>query len=184
MSGKTLDFAALFAAVPGAHLALTPDFTIVAATDDRLRVTMTTREGTIGRHLFEAFPDNPDDPAADGVRNLTASLNRVLATRRSDRMPVQRYDIRRPPSEGGGFEERFWSPLNTPVLAEDGSVRYIIHSVDDVSELMRLRQSNTELEEEVEELELRDAAHAESLRAVEEKFRRLGGIGEIRRRGR
>ena len=29
------------------------------------------------RHLFEIFPDNPEDPAADGVRNLRASLERI-----------------------------------------------------------------------------------------------------------
>lgn len=52
------------------------------------------------------FPDNPDDPAATGVGNLRASLDRVLKTGRPDTMAVQKYDIRRPESEGGEFEVR------------------------------------------------------------------------------
>lgn len=51
---------------------------------------------------FNVFPDNPDDPKAEGVRNLPASLERVRQDRVADAMPVQKYDIRRPESEGGG----------------------------------------------------------------------------------
>ena len=51
--------------------------------------------------MFDVFPDNPDDPAANGVRNLRASLERVRETCAPDRMPIQRYDIRRPEAEGG-----------------------------------------------------------------------------------
>jgi len=108
------------------------------------------------------FPDNPDDPEATGTSNLHASLDRVLATRAADTMAVQKYDIRRPQSEGGGFEERFWSPVNSPVLAGNGRILYIIHRVEDVtdyvhasrlgqlererSEALRRRNETTELE--------------------------------------
>ena len=54
-------------------------------------------------------------------------------------MAVQKYDIRRPDSEGGGFEERYWSPLNSPLLTADGRVQCIVHRVEDVTELMRMR---------------------------------------------
>ena len=59
-------------------------------------------------------------------------------------MPVQKYDIRRPDDEGGGFEERFWSPVNSPVCDEEGAVPYIIHRVEDVTEFVRLKQQRTE----------------------------------------
>ena len=39
--------------------------------------TMTDRDTLVGQHLFEAFPDNPDDPEATGVSHLRASLDRV-----------------------------------------------------------------------------------------------------------
>jgi hypothetical protein len=68
------DFRAMFQSVPGLYLVLTRDLTIVAASNAYLRATMTERDEITGRHLFDVFPDNPDDPAATGVSNLRASL--------------------------------------------------------------------------------------------------------------
>ncbi|NNN07291.1 MAG: PAS domain S-box protein [Elusimicrobia bacterium] len=127
------DFRALFESAPGLHLVLTPELVISAVTDAYLSATMTKRAEILGRHLFDVFPDNPDDPAATGVRNLKASLERVLKNRAPDAMAVQKYDIRRPESEGGGFEERYWSPVNSPVFGPDGRLAYIIHRVEDVT---------------------------------------------------
>src|SRR5688572_15605683 len=97
------DFRALFESAPGLYLVLTPDLVIVAVSEAYLAATMTERSGILGRGLFEVFPDNPEDPQATGVANLRASLERVLELRRADAMAVQKYDIRRPESEGGGF---------------------------------------------------------------------------------
>jgi signal transduction histidine kinase/CheY-like chemotaxis protein len=138
------DFRALFESAPGLYLVLTPDFTIVAVSDAYLRATMTTRESIVDRNIFEVFPDNPADSAPTGTRNLRASLNRVLQQRRPDTMAVQKYDIRRPEAEGDGFEERYWSPINFPVLQGD-AVAYIIHRVEDVTEFVRLEQDGVKL---------------------------------------
>jgi signal transduction histidine kinase len=134
------DFRSLFERTPGLYLVLAPDLTIVAVNDAYARATMTVRDEIVGRGLFDVFPDNPDDPAATGVSNLRASLDRVRALLRPDAMAIQKYDIRRPEAEGGGFEERYWSPLNTPVLDGDGRLLWIIHRVEDVTDLVRLRQ--------------------------------------------
>ena len=141
--GVAPDFRTLFEAVPTPFLVVWPDerFTIVAVSDSYLRATLTTRESLLGRGLFEAFPDNPDDPVATGVRNLRASLGRVRATRAPDRMPIQKYDI---PHPGGGFEERHWSPLNSPVLSPEGELTHILHHVEDVTEVVRLRRESFE----------------------------------------
>jgi PAS domain S-box-containing protein len=77
------------------------------------------------------------------VANLSASLARVLATRRADDMAIQKYDI---PCPEGGFEERWWSPRNIPVLSADGAVRYIIHQVEDVTAEIRERQRAADAE--------------------------------------
>jgi signal transduction histidine kinase len=116
---------------------------------------MTKREEIVGRKLFNVFPDNPDDPAASGVRNLRASLDRVLQNRVSDSMPLQKYDIRRPEEEGGGFEERFWSPFNSPVLDGEGKISYIIHRVEDVTEFVELKRRGSEQAKATEELRVR-----------------------------
>ena len=153
------DFRTLFEASPGCYLVLTPDLIIVAVSDAYVRATLTTREGLLGRALFDAFPDNPDDPNASGVRNLRSSLERVLRDRVPDTMPVQKYDIRRPDSEGGGFEERHWSPVNSPVLGANGEVAFVIHQVEDVTHLVRLEQRGHELDEAIRELSIRGEGH-------------------------
>src|ERR1041385_4695551 len=151
-SCPTPDFQALFESAPGLYLVLTPDLTIVAVSDAYLQATMTKREEILGRGLFQVFPDNPDDLGATGVRNLRASLQRVMQNRTADAMAVQKYDIRRPESAGGGFEERYWSPLNSPVLGPRGEVSYIIHRVEDVTEFVRLRQRGSERDRRVGEV--------------------------------
>ncbi|MES2464189.1 MAG: PAS domain-containing protein, partial [Armatimonadota bacterium] len=125
---------------PGLFLVLTPDLRIVAVTEAYLGATRTSRDQILGRNLFNVFPDNPQDPQATGVRNLSDSLARVLATGAPDQMPFQKYDISRPDTEGGGFEERHWSPINTPVLGSDGAVTYIIHRVEDVTAFVHLQE--------------------------------------------
>ena len=138
----SVDFRAIFESLPGLCLILAPDhptYTIVAVSDAYLRATMTTRHGIIGRGLFEVFPDNPDDVGATGARNLAASLRHVLSHREPHTMAVQKYDIRRPTGE---FEERHWSPVNSPVFGDDGSIIYIVHRVEDVTEFMLLKRSH------------------------------------------
>jgi signal transduction histidine kinase len=152
---RTPDFRRLFESAPGAYLALTPDFRIVAVSDAYLTATMRTRDELLGRGIFEAFPDNPDDPSATGVRQLTASLARVVRDRAPDAMAVQKYDIRRRAEAGGGFEERFWSPINSPVFGSDGELCYIIHRVDDVTEFIRLKQQGQAQEQLTESLRAR-----------------------------
>jgi PAS domain S-box-containing protein len=166
------DYQAIFDATPGNYLLLSPDLTIVGVNQCYLTATMTRRDDIVGRGLFEIFPDNPEDPNADGVRNLRASLQRVMAGKRPDRMPVQKYDIRRPESEGGGFEERYWSPLNSPVLDDRGEVSYIIHWVEDVTEFIRLKQQmmeqdlrNTELESKASRIEAEVYLRSEAIEA-------------------
>jgi PAS domain-containing protein len=129
------DFQALFESAPGLYLVLKPDLTIVAVSDACLRATMTTREAILGRGIFEVFPDDPADATAAGVHNLRASLQRALQSGTPDTMPVQKYDIRRPAAEGGAFEERYWSPVNSPVFDSRNRIRYIIHRVEDVTAL-------------------------------------------------
>ncbi len=124
----------IFESLPGLFLILTPEFSIVAASDSYLKATMTDRSGIIGRNLFEVFPDNPTDQTASGVTNLGASLNRVKQSAKPDTMAIQKYDVRRP---DGTFEVRYWSPINSPVFVAGHCVKYIIHRVEDVTDFVR-----------------------------------------------
>ena len=93
-------------------------------------------------------------------------------------MPVQKYDIRRPESEGGAFEERFWSPVNSPVLGAAGELLYIVHRVEDVTDFIRLRRQTSEqfeltegLRTRAEQMEIEIYKRAEQLAQANQKLR-------------
>jgi signal transduction histidine kinase len=137
-SVRSIDFQLLFESVPGSYLILFPELTIAAVSDSYLLATMTIREQILGQHLFSVFPDNPNDPAATGEANLRESLNYVLNYKTAHTMAVQKYDIRR---SDGTFEERYWSPLNKPILDANHEIMYIVHRVEDVTEFVRLKEN-------------------------------------------
>jgi len=132
------EFRALFESAPGSYLVLRPDFTIVTASDEMVRTAGRTREDLVGRHLFDVFPDNPDDPEVAASRDLRDSIETVLATRQTHTMPLQRYDVQRPDGE---WEERWWSPVNSPVLGDGGEVLFVIHRTEEVTEFVRERKA-------------------------------------------
>lgn len=148
-----LDFRVLFESLPGLYLILDPQFYIVAVSESYLKATLKTREQLIGKNLFEVFPDNPEDTKADGTANLRASLTRVLSSKAPDGMGVQKYDIPRPASEGGGFEVRYWSPVNSPLRGEDGEVAFLIHQVEDVTAFVQLKMLESKQAEINKELQ-------------------------------
>jgi PAS domain-containing protein len=173
---QDLDFAAIFDRMPGNYLILDPGFTIVGVNAAYARATKTVADEIIGRALFEVFPDNPNDHAADGVSNLRRSLLNVLKTRAPDKMAIQKYDI---PDPAGGFEERYWSPINTPVPGPDGYVRWIIHCVEDVTELMKMRADWASRQQFAREQE----RMVEQLREARRELTRLGDENARLKRG-
>ncbi|WP_164983832.1 putative bifunctional diguanylate cyclase/phosphodiesterase [Cellulomonas endophytica] len=128
------DFRTVFDEAPAPMLLLTTDFVVVHANRARLEATATTLEGTVGLDLFEAFPSNPDDPAADGARKMRSSLEQVRDARRPHTMAIQKHDIRLP---DGRYEERYWSPRNVPILDERGEVVLLLHRSDDITAYIR-----------------------------------------------
>ena len=124
---------------PDSYLVLTPDLYIEMASDAYLKATFTNRNLIIGKHIFETFPDNPLAPEANAVKNLNASFQSVLSTKKPHRMNIQHYDVRQP---DGTFEEKYWSPVNTPVINSEGEVEYIIHRVLDVTEVLKKKATD------------------------------------------
>ena len=122
----------LFESLPGLYLVVTPDLNIVAASDAYLKATLTTREGILGRNILEILPDNPDDPGT-AVANVRASMDRVVRNAAPDTMAIQKQDVRR---HDGVFEERYWSPINSPVFGADREIEFIVHRVEEVTEFM------------------------------------------------
>lgn len=141
------DYRELLRGVPELYLILSSGLTIIDTTDAYLSATKTRRENIVGRGIFDVFPDSPDNMAKTGADSLRTSLEFVLKERRPHVMAVQRYDlivnsmaVPHDPA-GPGYEIRYWSPINTPVLAPEGEVRWIIHRVQDVTEFIRLQEA-------------------------------------------
>ena len=139
------DFRRFFESAPGLYIVLRPEknYEIVAVTDPYLRATTTKREEILGRNIFDVFADNPLDPAPTEARHsLRASLETVIRTGKTDVMPVQRHDTRDPeaPEDAVGFVERCWRFVNSPVFSSNGSLLYVIHSAEDVTERVRLKK--------------------------------------------
>ncbi|KUM75119.1 PP2C family protein-serine/threonine phosphatase [Streptomyces griseorubiginosus] len=138
MSDTSIDYAAVFQALPGVVALVTPDLVFADVNEEFLGVSGRRREEIVGRYFFDVFPDNPNDRAATGMRNLAASLRRVLDTGERDAMALQRYDVE-DPERPGEWQVRYWSPVNAPVLGPDGKVALVVHRVEEVTELMRAR---------------------------------------------
>ncbi|UJH93056.1 PAS domain S-box protein [Antarcticibacterium sp. 1MA-6-2] len=123
---------------PDSYLVLTPTFYIEMASDSYLENTNTSRDEIIGKYIFDVFPDNPALPDASGVKNINASLQSVLSTKKPHRMAIQNFDVKR---RDAGFEEKYWSLTNSPVLNAEGEVEYIIQRILDISDVVLKKQA-------------------------------------------
>ncbi|WP_172652610.1 PAS domain-containing protein [Rhodococcus opacus] len=123
-------YQAFFEKMPVIAFVVDKERRIVAVTDRLLGGGSNSREALVGKDVFEMFPDNPDDPQANGTEVLRASLDRAFLTGEVEVLPRQRYDAR---AEDGQFVERYWLPENNPVRDSDGDVAFVIHSVVDAN---------------------------------------------------
>lgn len=170
MEDKAIDYAAVFQALPGMVALLTPDLVYADANEDFQRLSGRTRAQMVGRYIFDVFPDNPNDPAATGMSDVKASMLRVVATGERDTMALQRYDVE-DPGRPGHWEERYWSPINAPVHGPDGRVAFVLHRVEEVTELIRLRGGGAGDDGRARVLEAELYTRARELQELNERLR-------------
>ncbi|WP_406466205.1 SpoIIE family protein phosphatase [Streptomyces sp. NBC_00111] len=170
MKHSGIDYEAVFQALPAAAALLTTDLLYADVNEAYLRASGRTRGQIVGRYMFDVFPDNPNDPAATGTRNLQASLLRVAATGERDAMALQRYDVE-DPDRPGRWEKRYWSPVNAPVVDADGRVALVLHRVEEVTELLRARGGRSG-GDRTRALEAELYTRARELQEVNERLRR------------
>ncbi|MFV7236129.1 PAS domain S-box protein [Flavobacterium sp. ZB4R12] len=142
----------LFNHAPALLLVLDTNFTIIAVTDAFLEVTMTERKNVLDKNIFDVFPINPDDINPDGEKKIRASFNSVIKNKRTDTLPVQKCDIKKPVADGGGFEVRYWKVSHSPILDADNNVKYIIQRGEDITENQELISNIQELKKNNEKL--------------------------------
>lgn len=122
-----------------------PIYTIVAANDALLKVSNKSSESElVGKSLFEVFPDNPDDASENSVSILSNSLLKTLTTGTVQELPCQKYYI--PIPDANKFETRYWQAKNTPIFNDSGSVEYILHTTEDITQTILLQQKEQEIE--------------------------------------
>ncbi|WP_157578932.1 PAS domain-containing protein [Pontibacter roseus] len=140
-----MDYSRLFNTLTDSIVVISPEYTILAATDAFLKNSMRTREQIIGKQfLLEAFPEKEIPYEENPVKK---SLDQVLKTKATARLEVMRYDVERPESEGGGYEERYWEVSQMPVLDSEGNVEYIVQKANDVTEREVARKAMNASEE-------------------------------------
>jgi hypothetical protein len=122
-----------FPAVP--MLLLDCNLRIRTASTAYERVTFRKHGELLGQFLFDAFPDDPNDPQASGTAKLATSLETAMRSGHTHDMWIQRYDIRDP-----AIPERFlpkvWSPTNSP-LFDHGELVGVVHRVEEISDSRR-----------------------------------------------
>ncbi len=130
----TLDMNALFNASPNAYVLFDPSLVIAGCNDAYLStVGRSSREEIVGRYVFDAFPTDTD---SDSYRLLKDSLDRVIATVERDHIALIPYDTAQ---AGQPPLMRYWSATHTPILDDQGNLRYILQHTVDVTELQTLR---------------------------------------------
>jgi PAS domain S-box-containing protein len=138
------DFEALFRVSPYPYLLMDRQLNIVGANGAYLKSTGRLEADLLGRYVFDAFPENPDDPGSTNVTEVRASLLRAIASGEPDTTAFLRYSVPRQTANGTVFDERFWSTVHTPVRGPDGAVAFVAQNAIDVTELYSFdRQSQT-----------------------------------------
>ncbi len=165
----TVNFKEIIEALPMLFLIVkpdAPDFTILDANRMFLKAGNLLRQEILNRPVFEIIHATDDGRIA--VEHLKQSLEKVILTKKSDKLPVQMFNIQN--AESGVFEERYWLPKNTPVLNEAGNIEYIVHYVEDVTE--------TVLSEKRSKAEARAAAKEidKKSKLIEENSARIDNI--------
>ncbi|MET0719820.1 MAG: PAS domain-containing protein, partial [Tardiphaga sp.] len=134
---KLSDYTALFRVSPFPYLVMDINLMIVGASGTYLRSVKRTEEDIVGKYLFDAFPEDPDDPESTNAAEVKGSIARALAKGLPDTTPFLRYSVPVETAQGRVFEERYWSTVHTPVLDDDGKPFLVFQNAIEVSDLYR-----------------------------------------------
>lgn len=145
-------FQNIFDNSPDAMLILdidTPVYTILGVNKAYLAITHTRREDLIGRSVFSVFPESHGTHSFHHIELVIDSFEQVIKNKEPYTLNDYRYDI---PAPGGeSFEERYWTTRNIPVFDAEGKVSCFIHSPQDVTARLKLKQKERAGIEEAEE---------------------------------
>jgi hypothetical protein len=97
-------------------------------------ISMRRRDDLLGERVPDVFPDAPGDPqAANGISHLQESVETAIRGRRTDSMPIVRYDIT-DPRNPDVFLPKLWTCSNTAVELGGDEVG-VLHRVGEITSL-------------------------------------------------
>jgi len=135
-------------------------------------VSLRQGETLAGEEVFDAFPDNPADPAGAGSVRLLSSFEQVLRSRHRHHLGLLRYDIA-DPDDPDFFLTRVWSSVNSPIL-DNGRVVGLMQQVEDVTAVTSATPNRLcEAAEEVSEVAIALAAANATVATLEQENEQL-----------
>ena len=158
MPDISLDYRTLFHQLPDNYLVMNPDASLLDNSDAHVRVSLLPREQAMGRHIFDAYPGDPQ-----GQADLLVSHETVRCTLQAHIMPLLRYDIARPAALGGGTEERYWQITHFPLLDEHGALQFILQQSQDVTDTTLTARRAAGVQRELDEANDRNQFILQSL---------------------
>ena len=130
-------------------LANDPVFTLIEANEAYYKISNSNPSDLIGKGLFEAFPQNPNEDSGP-LNKLLEAIKIVLETKKAFKAPIQKYDI---PIRGTDqFEVRYWDPLFTPIFDENNEVSHILHTTENVSSAIEVEKALYDSNKKLNEL--------------------------------
>ncbi|WP_316816419.1 GAF domain-containing protein [Pedobacter nyackensis] len=126
------DIEYIFNSLPSASIIVEPNapyFTVVAVNQAFLEIVNTERGAFVGKGFFEGFPVSTDDDGRART-SIKGSFEYVLKHKQKHHIAEHRYDLR---SGGQAPTLRYWKVDTYPLLDDDGSIKYIIQSSEEIT---------------------------------------------------
>ena len=144
-------FDAILATLPGNFILMLPDaptFTIVAMSEELLRLTNRRAAQVVGQSVFVAYPANLAEAANSGPAQMQTALEASLRDKQPHLLPLMRYDV---PTAAGTFEERYWSGRSQAVLDAQGEVRYLLFTSVEMTAQLRADNEQRAVQQAVQQ---------------------------------
>lgn len=141
LNQQSVDFSELFDASASPIIVLDSQLIIRACNQAYQALVNTKREDLVNQPAFDVLSSgNPEQDEA-----LLRSFNNVIESRQPVRIPFMRYDVPRAVNGSLGEQSfksatRYWAGISTPVLDDNGDVKYILNQPSDITQLVQMRE--------------------------------------------
>jgi len=122
------DYWRLFRDLPEAYMVLdatTPELRIVEVNKAREKLMGVSRKNSVGRPMFQVFPDMGPEFKETGISQGRKRLEEVIRTRKPKRFEASRYDTR---DDSGEVLTRYWQTTYVPLFDSAGRLTHIVSS--------------------------------------------------------